>query len=254
MAGDLWVLDITRSTFSRLISEQTGATFRANTFPIFTPDGTRVVFKTRTNLRWVNANGSGRPQDIPGTLASDFPGSISPDGTLLTFVRVNPRGGDVYVVSLNGDPNPRPVVETPAIDGGPRFSPDGRWLAYASNDTNQLQVYLRSLAGPERRWQVSTDGGTSPLWSRDGRELFYRSGDRMMVVEVSPGAEPGLSRPRILFEQAFAYGTTITTPNYDVRPDGQSFLMVREPAQTARLNVVVNWFSELARLAPGGTR
>jgi hypothetical protein len=101
---------------------------------------------------------------------------------------------------------------------------------------------------------VSTDGGTSPLWSRNGRELFYRSGDRMMVVDVSPGIEPGLSRPRVLFEQRYAYGTTITLPNYDVRPDGQGFVMVREPSQAARLNVVLNWFTELSRLAPGGAR
>jgi len=252
VAGDLWVLDTTRSTFSRLISDQGAATtFRANTFPIYAPDGTRVVFKTRTNLRWVDANGSGQPQDIAGTLASDFPGSVSPDGKLLTFMRVNPATSlDLYVTSLEGNASLRLVAATPAGEGGSQFSPDGRWLAYVSNDTGQMQVYLRSLVGPERRWQVSTDGGTSPVWGRDGRELFYRSGDRMIVVEVSPGPEPRLSRPRILFEQSFAYGTTITTPNYDVSPDGQGFLMVREPAQTARLNVVMNWFQELNRLVP----
>ncbi|MBI3048436.1 MAG: PD40 domain-containing protein [Acidobacteria bacterium] len=250
-SGDLWMLDTTRSTFTRLISDQTAA----NTFPVWTPDGTRVVFKTRTNLRGVNADGSGRPQDIPGTLASDFPGSVSPDGKLLTFARLSPGTSlDVYVVPLGGDADPRPVVDTPATEGGGQFSPDGTWLAYVSNDTGPLQVYLRSLVGPERRWQVSTDGGTSPLWSRDGRELFYRNGDRMMVVDVAAGAEPGLSRPRMLFEQRYAYGTTITTPNYDVRPDAQGFVMVREPAQTARLNVVMNWFTELARLAPAGNR
>jgi hypothetical protein len=76
----------------------------------------------------------------------------------------------------------------------------------------------------------------------------------MMIVDISSGSEPVLSRPRTLFEQRYAYGTTITLPNYDVRPDGQGFVMVREPAQTARLNVVMNWFSELARLAPAANR
>ncbi|MGH9256477.1 MAG: protein kinase domain-containing protein [Vicinamibacterales bacterium] len=250
-SGDLWIFDTERSTFTRLTSDQ----MAANTFPVWTPDGTRVVFKTRTNLRWVAADGSGRAEDIPGTLASDFPSSISPDGNVLAFARATSGTVlDVYTLSLRGDSNPRPVVNTTATEGGPQFSPDGTWLAYVSNDTGQLQVYLRPLVGPERRWQVSTDGGTSPLWRRDGRELFYRNGNQMMAVEVSPGAEPGLSRPRTLFEQQYAYGSTITLPNYDVRPDGQGFVMVRDAARAGRLNVVMNWFSELSRRDPAAGR
>jgi serine/threonine-protein kinase len=248
-SGQLWVLDTTRSTFTPLMAAQPAA----NTFPVWMPDGTRIVFKTRTNLRWLNADGSGQPQDIPGTLASDFPSSISPDGQLLAFARISQDTAlDVYMVALDGTEEPRPVVKTVATEGGPQFSPDGRWLAYVSTDTGQMQIYLRPVAGSDRRWQVSTDGGTSPRWSRSGRELFYRSGDRMMVVDVVQGAEPELSRPRMLFEQRYTYGTTITLPNYDVRPDGQGFVMVREPAQAARLNVVLNWFGELARLSPVG--
>lgn len=246
MTGGLWIHDTLRSTLTRLTSEQVGLSL----FPVWTPDGKRVIFKARTTLQWVTTDGSDQAQTIPETLGVDFPSSVSPEGETLAFLRFTPETfGDIYVLSLRGEAKPRPVVKTAAFEGGLQFSPDGRWMAYASNESGQFQVYLRPFPGPDRKWQVSTEGGTSPRWNRNGRELFYRSGDKMMVADVITSPDLILSQPRLLFEQPYAYGSTITFPNYDVSPDGQRFVMVKRESNVVRLNVVLNWFDELQRLA-----
>jgi Tol biopolymer transport system component len=162
---------------------------------------------------------------------------------------------DIYTVSLAGDRAARALVTGPSFEGGPQFSPDGRWLAYASNESGQFQVFLRRYPGPEGRWTVSTGGGTSPLWNHTGNELFYRNGNRMMAVSVATTRDDAtLGTPRVLFEGPYLYGSTVALPNYDVSADGQRFLMVKSEAAVAHLNVVQNWFSELARRAPAGSR
>ena len=190
------------------------------------------------SLQWVDADGAGRAHPIPDTSGADYPASVSPDGNTLAFLRQSAdTSADIYMLSLHGEPKPHPVVNTPAFEGGVEFSPDGRWLAYVSDDSGQMQVYVRPVAGPDRRWPVSTQGGTSPIWSRSGRELFYRYGGKMMVVKVSIGAELTFSPPEPLFEQAFAFGPTQTFANYDVSLDGQRFLMVKNAAGAEHLNV-----------------
>ncbi len=147
----------------------------------------------------------------------------------------------------------RPWLKTTAYEGGAQLSPDGKWLTYISNDSGQNEVYLRQFEGPDRRWTISTEGGTQPLWNPNGREIFYRSGDKMMAVEVATTPDIKLSSPRALFEQRYAFGSGITIANYDVAADGQRFIMVRDEPGAARLNVVLNWLSELGRVAPAGS-
>jgi eukaryotic-like serine/threonine-protein kinase len=244
-AGDLWIQDNARATFTRLTSEQTVG----NAFPVWTPDGTRVLFRTLTGMYWTAADGSGRPQPIAGSLSGDLPCAVSPDGDTLAFMRQNAQTSrDIYVLSLRGQSAPRPVVNTPAYDGGAQFSRDGHWMAYASDESGQMQVYIRPFPGPDKRWPVSTHGGTQPLWSRDGKEIFYRVGNKIMVVDVSAGVDLTLSQPRQLFEQRYVF-QNISLANYDVSPDGQ-FVMVKDEAGSGRLNVVLNWTEELKRLTP----
>jgi serine/threonine-protein kinase len=156
---------------------------------------------------------------------------------------------DVYVLSLSGRSEPRPVVHTSAFEGGPQFSPNGRWMAYASDESGQMEVYVRPFPGPDRRWQVSSQGGTQPLWSRNGREIFYRVANRMMVVDVSAGVDHILSQARQLFDQRFVF-QNVTLANYDVSLDGQRFVMIKDDAGSGRLNVVLDWTEELKRLVP----
>ena len=251
VGSDLWVQDTRRSTFTRLTSQQA----ETASYPIWTPDGKRIVFRTPIGLRSIEADGSGRSLAIAGTTSGDFPSSVSPDGATLATARRTADGlADIYVISLAGDPAPRALVTGPAFEGGPQFSPDGRWMAYVSNESGQFQVYLRRYPGPEGRWTVSTGGGTSPFWNRTGKELFYRNGNKMMAVSFSATPDVTLATARVIFEQPYAYGSTVALANYDVSADGQRFLMVKSESGGAQLSIVLNWFSELSRLAPAGNQ
>jgi serine/threonine-protein kinase len=213
------------------------------------------MYRSPTGLKVQDTDGSGDGEAIPGTSEFDYPGSVTADGQTLVFLRSSQETSfDIYTLPLADPSRVRPLLNTTAYEGGARLSPDGRWLSYISNESGRNEVYLRPFPGSDRRWQISTEGGTQAIWNPNGKEIFYRNGDRMMAVGLSATPEVALSAPRLLFEQQYAYGAGITIANYDVSRDGQRFLMVKDEASAGRLNVVLNWFSDLARLAPAGTR
>jgi serine/threonine-protein kinase len=246
-AGELWVQDLTRSNFSRLASGDAVI----NAFPTWLPDGRHVIYRSLSGLRVQDAEGSGQGEVLKGTGDYDYAQGFAPDGDTLVFLRSTQETlFDIFALSLRDPANVKPVLKTPSYEGGARLSPDGQWLAYVSNESAQNDVYLRPYPALDRRWTVSTQGGTQPVWSPDGKEIFYRNADKMMVVDVTTSPEVKLSTPRVLFEQRYAYGAGITIPNYDVMPDGQHFIMVKDEITGGRLNVVLNWFTELSRLSP----
>ena len=137
------------------------------------------------------------------------------------------------------------------------FSPDGRWMAYRSNESGTEEIYVQAFPGPGERHRVSTNGGSNPVWARNGRELFYTalasSGKlRMMEVDIHPGGTFKADAPRMLFEGNWQASNP--TRSYDITPDGKYFIMARpEPIpdqRVTRLNVVLNWFDEVKRRAP----
>ena len=145
-------------------------------------------------------------------------------------------------------------TETPSGSGlgsgriGTCFSPNGRWLAYTSNQSGRFEVYVQPFPEVGARWQISSDGGAEPVWARNGRELFFRNGDKMMTVDVSIDPQFHAGKPRLLFEGR--YEAHSLTTSYDVAPDGQRFTMVKagEPAPApAQVNVVLNWDEQLKR-------
>ncbi len=225
------------------------------------PDGTRVAFafgpgrKVR-NAFWQSADGSTPPERLTSesVLQQEGPSSFSPDGSLLlvtvfNFADSSPAstGYDIFVLSLRGERKLRPFLQTKFQEGDARFSPDGRWVAHVSNESGRLEVFVRPFPGPGAVWQISTEGGSDPRWSRSGRELYYRHGDKMLMVDVEtkPTFRPG--RPRTLFEGRFL-------DSYDVSPDGARFLMIKEDAAElgpAHVKVVLNWFEEVKRRVPG---
>ena len=153
---------------------------------------------------------------------------------------------------LGGDRKPRAVVKTPFTEQFPRLSPDGHWIAYTSNESGRTEVLVQSFPDAGARTQISTSGGIEPVWSRDGRELFYLDGDAMRVVEVRTSPTFSAGAPRLLYEGRF-----IQSPNgvasYDVSADGQRFLRVQPlhpDPPTHEIQVTMNWFEELKRLVP----
>ena len=169
----------------------------------------------------------------------------------------NPTTGfDIWVLRL-ADRKAQPFLRTPFNESVPRFSPDGRWLGYISNESGRYEVYVQPYPGPGGKWQISTEGGTEPAWNSNGRELYYRNGDKMMAVDIATQPSFTAGKPRVLFEGRYV-PSPATSPNYDVSPDGQRFLMLKPNEQEAsaptQINVVLNWFEELKQKVPVGKK
>jgi Tol biopolymer transport system component len=245
--GDLWLYDLRRTTFTPLT---TGLTF-GNTFGAWFPDAHRIAFRTLSGIHTIDPEGGLGLTAIANTGVADIPTSVSPDGKTLAFIRQNSdTSGDMYTLPLDGSSAPRPFVVTAGYDGGGQFSPDGSWFAYVTNESGQFEVFVRPYPGPDRRVPVSTEGGTGPRWNPNGKELFYRLGNRMMVVDVASGPDLKLSKPRVLFEQRYTFGSAQTIGSYDVAADGQRFVMVKDDSGSGRLNIVLNWLEELKARVP----
>ena len=246
--SQIWTYDLGRDTLTRLTFEGD-----LNVDPVWTPDGKRIVFKgTGNRLFWQPADGSGAAEAMTnGPLSTnDFPSSWSPDGQAAAIVETIGTQS-VWILPLQ-DRKPRLFDRGQTNETAPRFSPDGHWIAYTSLESGRSEIYVRLYPGPGGKWQISTEGGTEPMWNPKGRELFYRAGNKMIAVEVTTQGAFSAGKPRMLFEAAYV-PTPRSLPNYDVSPDGQRFLMLKatEQAQApTQINVVLNWFEELKRRVP----
>ena len=252
--GQVWLYDLLRETLTRFTFEKSAS------FLAWTPDGKRIAFQSNTggpiNLFWQFADGGGGRDRLTTNEYTQSPNSWSPDGELLAFIEVNPvTGTDIWMLRLS-DRKAQPFIKTPFNEGAPRFSPDGRWLAYVSDESGRQEIYVQSYPGPGGKWQISTEGGTEPAWNPHGHELFYRDGDKMMAAEITTQPSFSAGHSHILFEARYVPAANFF-PNYDVSPDGQRFLMVKEGEQeqaATQINVVLNWFEELKQKVPTGKK
>jgi eukaryotic-like serine/threonine-protein kinase len=252
--ADIWVLDLSRHTKTRL-------TFgpQYSGYPIWWPDGKSIVFSygasaSGNSLYRQNADGTGSKEKLletPGI--SDIPFSVSPDGRYIAYMRRDPKsasGFDIWALPMfpdkSGDQKPFPLVATNFSDVTPSFSPDSKWLAYANNETGRMEVYVQPFPSGAGRWQVSTAGGATPNWRKDGKELFFILPDgQIMAVGVSQnGASVQLGAPHALFKAA-----TVSGPNgpYTVSADGKKFVMntVLPQSITEPLTLITNWPADL---------
>ena len=160
------------------------------------------------------------------------------------------EAGGLLTVPVEGGET-RTLLETEYGESEPMFSPDGRWFAYVSNESGQREVYLRTFPPTGSKWQVSTEGGTTPRWNPNGRELFYRQGDDIITVSVGSNGDLRLGEPVRLF--TWPYPSSFRGDHFGVSPDGDHFILVdatdSEPPPD-HLVLVQNWFQELERLAP----
>jgi serine/threonine-protein kinase len=247
---NIWIGDWRRGTFSRLTREDD-----TNSDPIWSPDGSRVVFTSvlaATGLRWQAADGSGTAESLTDSSGGVRAFSWTPEGELL-YEEL--EGADVRLLGIGKDTEPRSITlfDAPEYFNEvlPALSPDGRLLAYQSTESGRMEVYVRPFPDVRAgRWQISVGGGFAPLWSKDGREIFYRSATSLMAVPVqtTPDFVPGT--PVRLFSLGdFALAGTRGI-RYDVAPDGR-FLFLKDESGSGpreRIIVVQNWVEELERL------
>ena len=223
------------------------------------------------NLFMKPVDGSGQEERLTNSECPQFPQSWSAHSKVLAFTDwCQPGNLDIWMLPLEGDRSPQPYLQTRFSESHPTFSPDGRWLAYVSDESGRNEVYVRPYPGPGGTTQISTQGGTEPLWASHGRELFYRVyrnfynslcdyGSENGVMAVSFLTEPTLrvGKPRLLFEGQYAAPSLWRGRLYDLTPDGRRFLMLKQsdpPPAPTQFNVVLNWFDELERLVPSGKK
>lgn len=238
---DIWTCDLERYSKSRLTHNPI-----TDTHSIWSPDGKRIAYSFGTHLldapelAWEPADGSGEREKLCARDFAQFPMDFSPDGKYLLFVDERQDTKlDVWMLPMVGAREPRPVVKTPFNETAAVFSPDGQWIAYQSDESGRYEVFVRPFGGPGSKKQISADGGTEPLWSPDGRELFFRNGDKMMVVNISTTPQVYASRPELLFTGW--YSTDRIGANYDIAPDGQRFLMIKgEQTASTQIKIILN--------------
>lgn len=253
--NDVWIWNLTRETLTRLTFDP-----GLDRMPVWTPDGRRVAFSSQRagtdNLFWQAADGTGPVERLTESANAQFPTSFSPDGTRLLF-REAPADGasDIGILTLEGERRATPLMQTTFAEWNAEVSPDGRWIAYQSNESGRDEIYVRPFPQVDGgRWQVSTGGGTRPLWARNGRELFYLVGQgRMMAVALQRGPTFVVGNPQVIFDGPYVAPQPGRT--YDVSADGQRFLMIKESGadQTSapsEIVIVQHWFEELKRLVP----
>jgi serine/threonine-protein kinase len=160
-----------------------------------------------------------------------------------------PGSRDIGILRL-ADNTASSIIDSSANERAPSLSPDGRWIAYKYDESGRTEIFISPVSEEGGKWQISTNGGTEPLWSRDGKELFFRVGTAMMAVpiEMTPAFKHG--KPKKLFEKILFRYTWSTT--YDIHPDGDRFLMIKYPEDrfADKIHVVTNWVEELKRLVP----
>jgi eukaryotic-like serine/threonine-protein kinase len=260
LKSNIYIWDTVRETLTRLIPDE--GTW--NSTPLWTPDGKRLVYASRTgseltlDILWKAADGTGEAEKLasasPGR--SLFPCSWSGDGkNLVLSEQTTTFQAGIDTLSMEKHHARKPLLQrvTNSSISLPRVSGDGRWIAYASSESGQSEVYVRPFPDVNTgKWILSNGGGHSPLWSPDGRELFYRNGDATMVIPVETEPTFKSGKPAVLFR-----GTYIDLPGndvifWDISPDGKRFLMLKGPAAEVprKINVVLNWTEELKQRVP----
>ena len=267
--SDISVYDWQRDTVSRL-SFIPGV----NNSPVWTPDGRGIVYRSFVsgvgNLYWVRSDGAAAAVRLTESKNDQTPYSFSPDGKRLGFSEIaGTTGSDIWTLPIDwSDPEhpkagqPEVFLRTPATESQPAFSPDGRWLAYAAIEGPNQEVYVRPFpADPSGgKWQISSGGGNAPIWSRNGRELFYTTlQEQIMVVSyTAKGATFAADKPRLWSGHRIFNNTPTAVKNYDLAPDGKRFAVFEAPEGEQKpethVNVLLNFFDELRRRVPAGSK
>jgi serine/threonine-protein kinase len=242
---NIWIHDVVRNTQNLFTA--TGSKIWV---PSWTPDGNWITYSSNrsgvANIYLQGADGLGEVKQLFASEYSQYGDSWSDDGTLFAFSESHPiTNRDIWIYTTR-DSIASPFLNQQYQEHSPAISPDGDWVAYVSNKTGRDEVYLTPYPGPVRPEPVSSQGGLAPIWAPNGRELFYREGNRMMVVSVETKPSLTLGRPNLMFVSNYIHNPWDWIPYYDIHPDGKHFLMVKsDEKELSQINIVTNWFEEL---------
>ena len=221
---------------------------------MWSPSGDQIAFHSRrrdgnADIYVKSADGSGEAKAVVSTPLDEWVSDWSPNGDYLRYHTGEAETRlDVWYMKLSGENSGGervPFLQTPFDEQGAQFSPDGRFVAYSSNESGRVEIYVRPFPEDTGKWQVSSNGGNYPRWGKDGGELFYVSGDKLISVPVTLDPNFSARSPDSLFQDRFL-SSGIFASVYDVSADGQSFLVreLIEGAQEPVIRVVQNWYEE----------
>jgi Tol biopolymer transport system component len=252
---DIWVIDL-----QRLVPQRVTFDAGADWSPVWSPDGSRLMFAASRSMDTVNrileksSTGAGDETRIDVGNTSSIPVNWSLDGQYLTYSRMRANGNsyDMWVLSLSGDRTPRPFLESTFDRIQARISPDSKYVAYSTNESGTFQIVVQTFPDPNGgKWQISGEGGVEPKWRRDGKELYYLALDgKMMAVPITAAASFNAGKPATLFQTSLAM--TRNNPardrRYDVAPDGRFLMVVPMPGGAPLpTTVLVNWEAALKK-------
>jgi len=255
----VWIYDIRRDTLSPLGSEKNA------THPVWTPDGRYIVYQSADGISFARADGGGKPELLIQNKEFQYPSALSPDGKTLAFYQSGTQGFELWTVPVEhaGEKlkagKPELFQYTSFGNRGATFSADGHWLAYSSNESGSSQVYVRAFPDKGGQWQVSSAGGTSPIFSRDGKSLFFFdvADGRIMVASYSVKGDSFVGeKPRVWSGQSVALALSgAVGAQYDVAPDGKriavaSYAGGESQPDAGHVIFLENFVDELQRKAP----
>jgi len=231
--------------------------------PIWSPDGSYIVYQNAGGMGWIRSNGGGAQPLIKGT-GLLYPWSFSPDGKRLSYMQSGKGGYDLWTVTIEGDlasgiraGKPESFLASDFDDRAPTFSPDGRWLAYSSNENGTFEIYVRAFPDNGAKWQVSSGGGTYPRWSRTGHDLVFETADaQMMVASYSIKNDSFVPEKPRSWSPKPLVNLVNSVKNFDLAPDGKRIaaLMPMETSEEAgvqsHVKFLINFFDELERRVP----
>jgi len=247
--SDVWVYDLSREVRTRFTFEST----KRARMPVWSPDGSQIAFSAdrqgSVNIYVKSTSGAGGDVTLLEEASVKSPGSWSPDGRTLAYIRNDSNAGfvqsQIWILPLFGDRKPFPFLPSSFTEESPEFSPDGRWMAYQSNESGNFQIYVAAFPGAQTKVQVSSSGGFTPAWRADGKELFYLDmNSQMMAVEVKAiGGRLELGTPRPLFQ---THGAYLGIRPYDVSRGADRFVVTTTgDVNPSPFTLVVNWIAEL---------
>jgi len=229
---DIWIFDIPTGDLRRVTNEG------GNRFPLWSPDGQRILFSSDRHQKvpagffadhdvyWKAADGSGEAERLTFGEHKHGPQKFTPDGKTLSFYEIHPKTyRDIWMLPLEGERKPWAFLKTPHLEGGIAFSQDGLWMVHSSKETGRFEIVIRAFPGAEPMRQITTEGGVEVLWPLGSKELFYRSGNQRMMVEISTDSILKIGTPRVLFEGDFV-SSPGSRANWD-SVDGRRFLLVK---------------------------